>query len=307
LLALVAGFLLLGRGQSSSDAAPTVIKPLHPVKKHAAAAPKKVAQTVKAKPVAKPKKKIARPKPSVIDGMPAALAQALDRNAVVVVALYAPRSSVDQMSTQEAKQGAKLAGAGFVALNVASEKVVGPLTSLLTGAATPADRVLDDPAVLVFQSPKTLFVRFNGFTDRDTVAQAAANAGAVATASTASSGTWATRANAICTEMATQVQALPFPTSGADVLNWVDGLDKALSGAVARLHALPAPAGQAAQVKQMLAAYDRAVTGFHTALAAAKRGQKVDSDALQKQTAAYGKQADAIARQLGANACGGGF
>ena len=30
--------------------------------------------------------------------------------------------------------------------------------------------------MLVFQRPRTLFVRFNGFADRDTVAQAAANA-----------------------------------------------------------------------------------------------------------------------------------
>jgi len=30
--------------------------------------------------------------------------------------------------------------------------------------------------VLVFQRPRTLFVRLNGFADRDTVAQAAANA-----------------------------------------------------------------------------------------------------------------------------------
>ena len=57
-----------------------------------------------------------------------------------------------------------------------SEKVAAPLTSLLTGGATPADRVLDDPAVLVFQSPKTLYVRLSGWTDRDTVAQAAENA-----------------------------------------------------------------------------------------------------------------------------------
>ena len=65
---------------------------------------------------------------------------------------------------------------GFVALDVSKEKVASPLTSLLTTGATPADRVLDDPAVLVFQSPNTLFVRLNGWTDRDLVAQAAENA-----------------------------------------------------------------------------------------------------------------------------------
>ena len=77
---------------------------------------------------------------------------------------------------EEARQGAGISGAGFVALNIEDNRAAAPLTALLSGAATAADRVLDDPAVLVFKRPKTLFVRFNGYTDRDTVAQAAANA-----------------------------------------------------------------------------------------------------------------------------------
>ena len=95
---------------------------------------------------------------------------------VVVVSLYTPDSSVDSMSTAEAKHGAQAAHVGFVAFNVADNKIVSPLSALLAGAPTPADRVLDGPAVLVFERPNTLFVRFNGFADRDTVAQAAANA-----------------------------------------------------------------------------------------------------------------------------------
>jgi hypothetical protein len=185
-LALAAGFMLLGRGQSSSEAAVKTIKPLHPVKKLATAPAKPKARKAAVKVAAKPMPKQAKPKqakpkatpgPAVIDGMPAALAKALRSNDVVVVSLFAPRSAVDAMATAEAKHGAALAGAGFVAFNVADEKIVSPLTSLLTGAQTAADRVLDGPAVLVFQRPKTLFVRFNGFADRDTVAQAAANAG----------------------------------------------------------------------------------------------------------------------------------
>jgi hypothetical protein len=180
-LALGAGFMLLGGG-GSSEAAVKTIKPLHPTKKDVA----KPATSVKApapakktavKRVARPK---AHPKPAVVDGMPAALAAALASHPVVVVSLYAPRSSVDELSTDEARHGAALAGAGFVAFNVADEKIVSPLSSLLTGAPTAADRVLDGPAVLVFQRPRTLFVRLNGFADRDTVAQAAANADALA-------------------------------------------------------------------------------------------------------------------------------
>ena len=187
--ALAAGFMLLGGSPGSSQAAVKVIKPLHPVNKAAKTAAKKATAKPKAKvPAKKPAKKFARKSakptvpagPAVIDGMPAALAHALASHAVVVVSLYAPRSSVDAMATDEAKHGAALAGAGFVAFNVADEKIVSPLTSLLTGAQTAADRVLDGPAVLVFQRPRTLFVRFNGFADRDTVAQAAANAASLA-------------------------------------------------------------------------------------------------------------------------------
>jgi hypothetical protein len=178
-LALGGGFLLLGRGQSSSSAAAPVIKPLHPVKKHAAAtakksapaAQKKVATAVKAKP---------KKAPLVINGMPAALALALRSHRVVVVSLYTPGASVDAMATTEARHGAALADAGFVSFNVADEKLVSPLSSMLTGAPTPADRVLDGPAVLVFERPGSLFVRFNGFADRDTVAQAAENAATLA-------------------------------------------------------------------------------------------------------------------------------
>jgi hypothetical protein len=175
-LALVAGFMLLGGG-GSSQAAVKTIKLLHPAKKRAVTAktvgaPAQAKKTL-AKRVAKP---TSRPKPAVVDGMPAALASALASHPVVVVSLYAPRSSVDELATAEARHGAALAGAGFVAFSVADEKIVSPLSSLLTGAPTAADRVLDGPAVLVFQRPRTLFVRLNGFADRDTVAQAAANA-----------------------------------------------------------------------------------------------------------------------------------
>jgi hypothetical protein len=205
MLALMGGYMVLGRGQSASDAAVPVIKPLHPVKHHVVvkAAPKKAVahKTVAAKPVAKkvvPKKVTAKPVvaktavkpapaakpkvhvPPVIDGMPSALALALRAHKVVVVSLFTPGASVDAMATAEAKRGAATAHAGFVAFSVADEKIVSPLTSLMTGAPTPADRVLDGPAVLVFVRPNTLFVRLNGFADGDTVAQAVANAAALA-------------------------------------------------------------------------------------------------------------------------------
>jgi hypothetical protein len=178
-LALGGGLLFLGRGQTATPATP-VIKPLHPVKHHrqapAKAKTKAKAKTVKVKAAPRHKPVTAKRLPAVIDGMPSALALALRSNSVVVVALFAPDSSVDAMARDEARQGAAAAGAGFVALDVSNEKVAAPLTSLLTGGATAADRVLDDPAVLVFKAPGTIFVRLNGWNDRDTVAQAATNA-----------------------------------------------------------------------------------------------------------------------------------
>jgi hypothetical protein len=300
-LALGGGFLLLGRSQSSSSAAVKTIKPLHPVKHHARPA----RQPVAAKRGHTARKKAPVSRPAVVDGMPAALARALENNDVVVVSLYAPRSSVDAMAAAEAKSGAALAGAGFVQLNVANEKVVAPLTSLLTGAQTAADRVPDDPAVLIFQRPKTLFVRLNGFADRDTVAQAASNAGAVRLDAPSIGAGWASQANAICTQLAGEIQALPFPTSSADAVTWIEGLEGAVDRAVAKLHGLRPPAGQAARVKEMLADYDRAVAGLHRLIAAAKSGQKLDYTSVQAKTAALGKRADVIASRLGATACGG--
>jgi hypothetical protein len=175
LLALLGGFMLLGGGGSSSSAAVPVIKPLHPVKKHVAATPvakAKAPRKVAVKAPVKPKAHV----PAVIGGMPSALALALRSHSVVVVSLYTPDSSVDAMATEEARHGAGVAHVGFVAFSVADEKVVSPLTSVLTGAPTPADRVLDGPATLVFVRPNSLFVRLNGFADRDTIAQAAINA-----------------------------------------------------------------------------------------------------------------------------------
>ncbi len=177
-LALGGGLMLLGRGQSSPSAAVKEIKPLHPVRHHPAAKPAKPAKPAQKKPLAAKPKAAPKPKrtPAVIDGMPAALALALRADTVAVVALYAPGSSVDELARAEAEAGAKDAGVAFVSLDVSNERVAAPLTSLLTGGASAADRVLDDPAVLVFTRPKTLYVRLSGWNDRDTVAQAVENA-----------------------------------------------------------------------------------------------------------------------------------
>lgn len=187
--ALGGGLLLLSKQQSSSSAATPKIHPLYPHKRHHARAHKAARPVRKTThPVQQPRRKHVLPQPTVIDGMPGALALALRNHEVVVVSLYAPRSSVDQLALAEARAGAAAAGAGFVGLNVVNERVSHAFTRFLATVPNADDRLLDDPAVLVFQQSKSLFVRLNGFADRDTVAQAAQNARLSAAATAAARG-----------------------------------------------------------------------------------------------------------------------
>jgi hypothetical protein len=181
-LSLGAGFTMLGKN-SGSSAPPKVIKPLHARHKgataHAApaqAAEAKAHAAEQAKTAAhhKAKAAAAKPKGAVAvqqlpdNGLPASVNAALALHEVVVVSLYDPQALVDAASVGEAQAGAKLANAGFVPLNVLSEAQAVPLAKKLG--------VLPDPALLVFRRPGDLVFRVNGFADRATVAQAAANA-----------------------------------------------------------------------------------------------------------------------------------
>jgi hypothetical protein len=107
-------------------------------------------------------------KPDVGFGLPAAVAAQLGAGRVVVVSLYAPKASIDATAMREAAAGAGIAGAAFVAIDVNSSDV--DELNRRYGA-------IQDPAVLVLRPPGNLIVRIDGFADRDTVAQAATNAG----------------------------------------------------------------------------------------------------------------------------------
>jgi hypothetical protein len=162
--ALVAGFFLLSQGQTSSSAATThIIVPLSK-RMHG----KTMKHAVNTPAVRKPAAHKPKP-PATVNGMPAALAAALSRNQVVVVSLYAPNVELDATAMREAQAGAAAAGVGFFALNVLNESQAGPLTKQLG--------VLEDPAVLVYRRPSSLVIRFSGFADKQTVFQAARNAG----------------------------------------------------------------------------------------------------------------------------------
>jgi hypothetical protein len=171
------GMTVLGHGESSV-ATPHVIKhhPFGPgVKKKGTVAPKKhsaPATKPKAAPSVTPAPKAAL-RPSAVAaalaaGLPNAVAHALGRHQTVVISLYNPYSEVDGIAFAEARAGAKIAGVGFVPLNVLSEAQVGKLTEVLG--------LLPDPGLLVYIRPGTLVARISGFADKETVAQAAQNA-----------------------------------------------------------------------------------------------------------------------------------
>jgi hypothetical protein len=124
---------------------------------------------VPAAPVRKPNPIGAR-KGDPVDshGLPLVLSRALARNPVTVVALFDPRAELDELALAEARAGASDANVGFLAIDVFNEQQVRPLTQLLG--------VLTSPSLLVYKRPNTLFVRIDGFSDRQTVAQAASNA-----------------------------------------------------------------------------------------------------------------------------------
>jgi hypothetical protein len=174
-LGLAAFMLGMGRPSGASEASVAPIKPLHPVRKPAthATAPTKVAPTKPAPKKPAPKKPARAPKPvELLPGLTPEVAAALRTHDVVVVSLFDPQARVDQISLAEASAGAKAAHAGFVPLDVLRQGQAGALVRQLG--------VLPDPAVLVYRRPGDIVARFDGFADRDTVAQAVANAATAA-------------------------------------------------------------------------------------------------------------------------------
>ena len=177
---VVATFMVARPPSSASEDTPSLVRPK--LAKPAKAKPAAKASARKAvKPAARPKPKPAVPapvaKPAPVKpatpaadepGLPRVVSAALADHRVVVVALYDPESALDRISLAEARAGAGAARVGFVAINVFADAQSRPLVRLL-GA-------LENPGILVYRKPETLYARLNGFADSETVAQAAANA-----------------------------------------------------------------------------------------------------------------------------------
>ena len=101
-------------------------------------------------------------------GFPAVVDRALRDHEVLVVSLVVPGARVDELAAAEAEAGAKLGGAGFLALNVLNEGVARALLGKIDA--------VQDPSVLVLKQSGEIALELAGFVDRETVAQAAASA-----------------------------------------------------------------------------------------------------------------------------------
>ena len=177
-LAAVGGMLFVftsGRGSAAEEdlalppMAAAAAKPAKAPAVHKTAAAKAAAKTKPATPrapaKAAPKKVVPKLPPT---GFPVAVDRALANHKVVVVSLVVPGSPIDELAAGEAKAGAKLGGAGYLALNVLNERVAHALLAKLEGPK--------EPSVLVFKHTGEVALALEGFVDRETVAQAAANA-----------------------------------------------------------------------------------------------------------------------------------
>jgi cytoskeletal protein RodZ len=100
--------------------------------------------------------------------LPYTIARELGEHRVVVAVLVVPDASLDATVLAEARAAAESAGVGFVSVNVLRERAGRALAERLG--------VVETPAVIVYRRPAKAFLKLEGFADRDTVAQAVANA-----------------------------------------------------------------------------------------------------------------------------------
>jgi hypothetical protein len=96
------------------------------------------------------------------------LEQALAKHRIVVVVFHTPDADLDATAVREARAGALAAGAGFLAVDVSREGAVAKLALEY--------EVLEAPTVLVLTRRSGVRSAFDGYVDRDTVAQAVTNA-----------------------------------------------------------------------------------------------------------------------------------
>ena len=175
-LAGLAGMMamrMLGPSATADNAAaatPVVQTPKPtPVKATTKPKPKPAVTKSKPSPAAPVKPALNAPEVKVPPtGFPNAVDKALGKHEILVVSLIVPGARVDAIAAAEARAGAKLGGVGYLALNVLNEGVARSLLAKLGQ--------VEDPSVLVLKRSGEVALQLSGFVDRETVAQAAANA-----------------------------------------------------------------------------------------------------------------------------------
>ena len=232
-------------------------------------------------------------------GLPKRVAAQFARRPVVVVTLYSSDSDVDELAQAEAQAGSELAGAGYAAVDAAKEGASGALTKVFGVLPLPTT------LVLVRAGYTQPYVRLDGFADRETVAQAARNASPRPSA--AAQTAWAKAANALCRRTAAKFAALPVADSAAALKQKTPKVQALSTAFVADLRRLEPPAGRAADVARFVSLTERDLE-LTVAMARATAGK----DLVALATAAakestVGKQANALAIDLGAAACAAPF
>lgn len=110
------------------------------------------------------------PKVVLLPGLPTGVAHALRYSKVAVVSLYVGQAAGDRAAVTEMRKGARSTGAGFVAINVGSDKQAANVASFAGNVSA--------PTMLVVRRPGRIVASFAGPVESAVVAQAAHNAGA---------------------------------------------------------------------------------------------------------------------------------
>lgn len=100
-----------------------------------------------------------------VAGLPAPLVAALTHSKLVVAVVWAKGDPVAAEVLAQARQGARLARAPLVVLNVAHDSVAAQTASWMKSDVV-------EPAVLVVERPGTIDVELVGYADKTAVAQA---------------------------------------------------------------------------------------------------------------------------------------
>lgn len=312
-VALVLGLMTLAMNQTASQASTHVVLPLkarhHAAVKAAAKPTTKVAVKVKVK--VKPK---AKPNPRVLAalsaGLPKSIALGLGAAPVAVVQLTSASDTVAALAAAEAKSGARLAGAAYVAVDV--DRDGGAVEQLARALGT----LPDAPATLVYQRPAKLVLTLPGFNDRTVVQQAAADAKplpvvhAAVTAATAAvvvpkkpvAPPWSQLANTLCHTTLPHLATLSSAKGSSALARF-----KTVSADfVTRFAALKPTAANAVQVKQLNTVLRQQYAAENAMLVAGRAGNSVKVEAESATAAALEQRAHGLETKLGATSCAQG-